>query len=254
MKNYHHPFFDQILHYQQIGSTFSKAEQLVRQGTAQGNFLLLADAQSNGRGRGEAVWYSPAGGIWLTMGIYGLPQVSGLTLFIGICLHRILTGLYPEISEQLLLKWPNDLYCEENKIGGILSEYLSSRKYHLVGIGLNTSLAVFPEELTETASSLQLALQRNISNREILDSFFTHFSTELPDFLESGLEVDYFQNHSLLTNLKIRLQTDFDQFTGICRGINREGALLLEIKPGMIQPFFAGSVVEFSKIKTGIEK
>ena len=61
------------------------------------------------------------------------------------------------------------------------------------------------------------------------------------------LDVKYFNQHSLLKGLNIELDTDYDKFKGKAKGINKNGALLLEIKSGMIQPFYAGSVINWTR-------
>ena len=58
-----------------------------------------------------------------------------------------------------------------------------------------------------------------------------------------------FNKYSLLKGKNLILDTDFDQFSGLCKGINNSGAILIELKPGMIQPFYAGSIVYWSAEK-----
>jgi len=59
--------------------------------------------------------------------------------------------------------------------------------------------------------------------------------------------VKYFNQHSLLKGHQIELNTDFDIFRGKAKGIDKNGALLIELKPGMIQPFYAGSVISWTQ-------
>ncbi len=80
----------------------------------------------------------------------------------------------------------------------------------------------------------------------ILTIFFDNFASELPRFVEGELDIKYFNKNSLLKGLQIELDTDFDVFRGKAKGLDKNGALLIELKPGMIQPFYAGSVISWT--------
>ena len=245
MKNYKHPLFDEVLYFEIINSTNKKADQLIKSRQISGNFLLIAKTQSGGIGRKDNSWFSPSGGIWITAGLYGLSVESNLTIFTGICIHQALLQLFPNMQNDLKIKWPNDIYLNEKKLCGILSSHISAYKYHLIGIGINTNFEEFPEELSKISISIKKYLKTDIDNSNLLKTIFDIFSSELPEFIESGFDLNYFNEHSLLKGKKIELDTDFDKFSGTCKGINKKGAILIELKEGMIQPFYAGTVINF---------
>lgn len=243
MKNFNHPLFDEIRFFDKIKSTDKKADNLIKSGQISGNFLLIAKTQSGGIGRKENTWFSPEGGIWITAALYGLSVESNLTIFTGICIHKALLQLFPKMQINLKIKWPNDIYLNEKKLCGILSSHNSAYKYHLIGIGINTNFLEFPEDLIKISISLQQHLKKKIDNSKLVKIIFDIFSSDLPAFIEGKLDLKYFNEHSLLKGKKIELDTDFAIFSGICKGINKKGAILLELKEGMIQPFFAGTVI-----------
>jgi len=246
MNNFSHPFFDDVIYYNKLDSTSKRAEKLIKANEVQGNFLVIAGKQSSGIGRMKNSWFSPKGGIWITAAIYGLSVESNLTIFTGICIHQALIELFPEIKSKLKIKWPNDIYLSDKKLCGILSKHLLARKYHLIGIGVNSNITVFPDELTNTATSLQKELRTDVDNTEMMRTIFDKFSEYLPEFIEGKLDIKYFNRYSLLKGKKVELDTDFDKFSGIAKGINKSGALLIELKPGMIQPFYAGTAVSWT--------
>jgi len=245
MKDFKHPLFDEVLHFNKVGSTSLKAERLINSNTAQGNFLCLAGEQSSGKGRGKNSWLSPVGGLWLTAALYGFDFKSKVTIFTGICIHKTLCELFPSISDKFKIKWPNDIYLNDKKLCGILSNNLSGRKYHLIGIGINTNVTELDETLAPNATSLQIELGKDVDNEKILTSIFDNFASALPNFVEGELDVKYFNQHSLLKGFQIELNTDYDIFRGKANGIDKNGALLIELKHGMIQPFYAGSVISW---------
>jgi BirA family biotin operon repressor/biotin-[acetyl-CoA-carboxylase] ligase len=246
MPNFEHSFYDEIYTYNSLNSTNKHAEKLIKQRSAVGNFLILANKQTGGRGRRSNRWFSPAGGLWFSVALYGININSSLSLYAGICAHKVLQEMFPELDFKL--KWPNDVYCNGKKVGGILTQYLANYKYHIVGIGLNTNLDELEEEITNLATSLQMETEKKIDNAAILTMFSDIFAMNLPELMETGkLDAAYFNQFSLLKNKKITLDTDFDKFSGISKGINKRGAILLEIAPAMVQPFYAGTISEFKK-------
>jgi BirA family biotin operon repressor/biotin-[acetyl-CoA-carboxylase] ligase len=247
LKDFKHPLFDEVLYFNKLGSTSSKAERLINSNTASGNFLCMAGEQISGRGRGKNSWFSPAGGLWFTAALYGFNFQSNVTIFAGICIHKTLTELFPSISNQFKIKWPNDIYLNDKKLCGILSSNLIGKKYHLIGIGLNSNITDLDETIALNATSLQIELGKLVDNDKLVSRIFDNFASALPEFVEGKLDVKYFNQHTLLKGLLVELNTDYDIFRGKAKGIDKNGALLIELKPGMIQPFYAGSIIGWTK-------
>jgi BirA family biotin operon repressor/biotin-[acetyl-CoA-carboxylase] ligase len=112
--------------------------------------LLLAERQTAGRGRMGRVWSSDATSLTFSLGLNLTPQDwSGLSLVVGLAAAQSLSS-----DPRLGLKWPNDLWWQERKLGGILIETASSAgagagsgagptpvaRYAVIGIGLNVEL------------------------------------------------------------------------------------------------------------------
>jgi len=242
MKNFYHILFDNVRCYESLISTQEKADDLIRAKSLLGNFLLVAKQQTLGKGRKKNLWWSPQGGLWMTAALYNLDITRNLSIFTGISLHRSLLNLHPDLAENLRLKWPNDIYYRNKKICGILSSYLENHKYHLLGIGINTNILSITKELENQVTSLQIILKKKIDHRLLLKTFWDIFSTQLPEFIEKGLDINYFEKYSYLFGKKIEFNTDFQKYIGVVHGINVGGALILKLESGLIQPFYAGSI------------
>lgn len=121
--------------------------------------LLVAEHQSAGRGRLGRQWQSQAGAS-LTFSL-GLPlqpvNWSGLSLAVGVSLAESLEPANGQPSA-LQLKWPNDLWLGQRKLGGILVETASwgDQRYVVIGVGLNVTLP--HEDFSEATSSASSAL------------------------------------------------------------------------------------------------
>jgi len=157
-------FMDNVLHLGLTDSTNDDAYKLALDGAEHG-FGVIADRQLAGKGRLGKAWASPAG-TGLYCSIIVRPKLSfidfpKLTLTAGLALCRAVENL--QINSSFGLKWPNDLYCNQRKCGGILVEsssisYRKNESFVIVGIGLNvnTKLDQFQQELQQKATSLHI--------------------------------------------------------------------------------------------------
>jgi BirA family transcriptional regulator, biotin operon repressor / biotin---[acetyl-CoA-carboxylase] ligase len=221
--------------YSMIGSTNDTARMLAEAGAADGS-LLVAEEQSKGRGRFDNTWYSPPGtGIWASLilrpGINPLQLgVLGILGALSICIAvEEQTGLRPRI------KWPNDLYLEGRKFAGILCEssiQAGRLNYFILGFGVNVNLKSFPENLSETSTSLSIALRGERTDRvkllqnimERLEDYYFKLLTDGFSFFLPRVQVrDYLRDRTVKVSVG-----EGEIVDGVARGIDENGALLLE--------------------------
>jgi len=156
-----------ILEFEKIDSTQKKAKEIVHQ--AEPWTVILAKEQTSGYGRKGNFWYSPRGGLYFSIILpkTGIEDVQILTILTAFVVAKILKedfGLEP------LLKLPNDVLVNNKKICGILTENIilgRETKNSIIGIGLNTNVESFPEELKEKATSLRIELQKEVDQKTI---------------------------------------------------------------------------------------
>lgn len=240
------------------------------QGAAAGT-VIVADRQSAGRGRRGRQWASsPADSLTFSLlwrfgrGADGLPSVplSGLSLAVGLGLVRGLLVLDPALRGQIGLKWPNDLLLgtpdtATGKLGGILVELSSDRKgtQAIIGVGVNLqapppeALVTTPTEGTATPSSLPpaglaQAMSMPPSRTTLLASLLRGLITVLDEFSQQGfapLRADW-EAHHLWQHQPVALFNDgIEQGSGLCRGVDNDGALLIETGNGL-QTLLAGDL------------
>ena len=150
--------------------------------------LVIADSQTNGRGRQGKSFFSPE-----NSGLYfsftydtNAPDFdfTGLTCAVAIAVTRAvekLTALTPKI------KWVNDIYLNNKKVAGILVRSVSENnviKKIIVGIGVNISTVQFPDELKSIAGSLGAELDRNILAAEIVNNAEELFERKPDSYLD----------------------------------------------------------------------
>ena len=128
-----------VIVYDEVGSTLDVAHALAAEGAPAGT-LILADAQSAGRGRSGRTWTSERGaGIWLTFveRPRDIDALDVLSLRVGL---GVAAALEPHCDERIRLKWPNDLYVGDQKLGGILVEARwrdENPEWVAIGVGVN---------------------------------------------------------------------------------------------------------------------
>lgn len=141
--------------HRELVSTSDRLKELARAGAVEWT-LVLADAQSGGRGRAGRSWASPPGGLYLSVLLRPrfaqvglLPLAAGLAVADAVAEH----GVQPQ------LKWPNDVQVAGRKLAGVLAESASGSggvEWVALGIGVNLGApeSSLPPELRETAVSL----------------------------------------------------------------------------------------------------
>lgn len=145
--------------------------------------VIMADHQFAGRGQQENSWYAEAG-LNLTFSIYLNPSFLPigrqflLNMAVSIGTRDALAVF---LGDRLKVKWPNDLYYESQKLGGILIEnILSGLKYKasIIGIGINVNQRIFSPELLNKATSVGKILQRDVNLIELLGLICCHIEAQ----------------------------------------------------------------------------
>lgn len=204
--------------------------------------ICLAEHQTKGRGRLGRSWSSPFGrNIYCSMSYVfqkDISEMAGLSLVVGILTAKALETLDHRLKPRL--KWPNDIYLEGKKVGGILIDLIAEANgtcKAILGIGLNVNMKGVSlkevENWTYLEEFVNQKLDRNQVVGEIINSLFkgmeTFASQGLASFLADWKRLDF------LDNKKITLTSGQDTYSGIAKGISPQGHLFLELPQGLKQ-------------------
>ncbi len=212
---------------------------------------LLAEYQTGGRGRRGRSWIAPPGGaICLSMSwvFAQVPRDLGsLGLVIGVCALRALRSLgVPEAR----LKWPNDLLVRGRKLGGILIELRAESAGPacvVIGIGLNVALgSALLEQISATGlAPVDLASTglKGVSRNAVAAALISGFVDGLLEFERDGLRpfVQEWVQADALRGQPVTVTAADGTARGIARGIDLDGALLVETPTGLLR-FISGDV------------
>ena len=168
--------------YREIDSTNSAAREFILNGIRE-RTVIAADYQTNGKGRFEREWHSPAGkGLWFSIMqpySFDIAAASQLTLLAAVAVSQAvqnIKGIRPGI------KWPNALNINGKKVCGILTEMITDSYddsvYLIIGIGLNVNLSTadMSESIRESATSLMIEYGSVINRRDLLDEILDRFT------------------------------------------------------------------------------
>ncbi|MFP2241313.1 bifunctional biotin--[acetyl-CoA-carboxylase] ligase/biotin operon repressor BirA [Pseudescherichia vulneris] len=220
---------------------------LERLATLESGDACVAEYQQAGRGRRGRKWFSPFGAnLYLSM-YWRLDQgpaaAIGLSLVIGIVMAEVLQSLG---AEKVRVKWPNDLYLMDRKLAGILVELTGKTgdaAQIVIGAGINLAMRrVESEVINQGWINLQEAGIR-IDRNMLAVRLIKELRAALLLFELEGL-APYLSRWERLDNFidrPVKLIIGEKEIFGISRGIDTQGALLLE-QDGVIKPWMGGEI------------
>lgn len=231
-----------------VDSTNTYAKKLADEGAMHGT-LVVANQQLGGKGRRGRTWESPANtGIWMTLILkpnMNPSYASMLTLVMAIAVAKACN----EITKvSCSIKWPNDIVLNRKKICGILTEMSAEMDYinHIViGVGINANMEGFPEELQDKATSIKLQNGEKINRAQLINGVMVHFEEEYRLFMKhKDLSLQLVTYNDLLVNRnnEVMVLEPSKEYSGIARGINEQGELLVEKPDGLLCRVYAGEV------------
>jgi BirA family biotin operon repressor/biotin-[acetyl-CoA-carboxylase] ligase len=208
--------------------------------------VALADHQTAGRGRLDKQWHSPgSSGLCLSMSYtFASPQqlLPCLTLAIGVGVVRALEKLG---ARGIGLKWPNDLVVRDGKLGGNLTETRSSpgdRLTAVTGIGINHDLSGIPDaskittrlgQVSDLSDCMITLPTRSVVAAGLIEGLFN----TMAEFEADGFEnfACAWEKYDWLRGQRVTVDLLDDHVSGVCQGIDVDGALILQTPTGRRQ-------------------
>ncbi|MCM2276896.1 MAG: biotin--[acetyl-CoA-carboxylase] ligase [Oligoflexia bacterium] len=232
---------------EECGSTNDLARELGSAGYPHGTWIS-ARRQTGGRGRIGRSWKSLEGNLFLSI-LFRSESTRDWTwvpLAAALGAARGLRELAPGLA--LGIKWPNDLWLDGAKIGGILCESVSGREnaFVVAGIGLNCERV--PEGLEQPTAALGLPVE--LVRPRVIEGMlrvFEELSTRGPE----PLRAIYDAWTVLPEGSEIEWGTDAGKNRARVRGLGSSGELLVVDSKGELQRLFAEDVRAVRKASDG---
>ncbi len=224
-----------------LPSTNTTARELARQGAPEGT-VVVAAAQTAGRGTRSRAFFSPQGGVYMSV-ILRPREADGclITSCAAVAVARAIERLCPL---KVQVKWVNDLYVGGRKLCGILTEAGfapdNSLDFVVLGIGVNVAAVDFPPDIADIATSLGnegCAVDRNALITAILEEWESTYAT-----IGSGEFLAESRTRSCVLGRRVIVTRGNEQFTATAREINDRGHLLVEKDDGDTVTLLSGEV------------
>jgi len=218
---------------------------------AESGFVCFAEHQTAGKGRRGRQWVSPYGSnIYVSM-LWrfqqgGITSTAGLSLAIGVAVIRALK-LYG--INDVGLKWPNDIYSQGKKLGGILIEVSGEADgpcAAVIGLGLNLFL---PEHQAQTITQAwtdltQISGEIPVLRNQLAGTLLNEMLAVVNGFEMDGIKayLDEWRSYDCLKGKAATLFIGQQQIEGIVEGIDDKGLILIKKPDGLVQAFASGEV------------
>jgi BirA family biotin operon repressor/biotin-[acetyl-CoA-carboxylase] ligase len=239
-----------IIRFETTESTNLFAEELLKEGGAEEGTLIITRHQTAGRGQGRKIWESEAGkNLTLTVILHPgfLPAdkqfLLNKAISLGVC--DFVREYIPEVK----IKWPNDIYADVMKIGGILIQHMvtgTTLENTLAGIGLNLNQEEFPKDLPNPASIKQMTgidLDPEQALSGLCDALDDRYM-QLKGHQVELLDRDYYAHLLGAGEWRMFLMKGTEAEARIT-GVDEFGRLLLEQTDGRVIPFGHGEAYYF---------
>lgn len=240
-----------IIHLPEVSSTNAYAKKLLRDQKPPEGTMIQADFQTAGRGQDKNNWESEAGkNILVTIILYpDFLEVSDqfkISMAVALGIIDFLEDVLP--AEELYIKWPNDIYVGNKKIGGILinNEVMGNHFDHVIaGIGINLNQEGFSAELPNPVSAYNLTGIEYDIEKETLrlrDFVMKRYESMRPgdsvtkrrnDIMTEQIETDYYK-YLLGLNEEREFIYQGKRISATIKGVNEFGHLELDTEIGTI--------------------
>lgn len=239
-----------IIHFDSIDSTNTQAKILAAQGEVEGT-VVIAEEQTEGRGRLGRQWLSPKGtGIWMSMILRPEIEPWEAAKITQVAAAAVAIAIRESTGCQAGIKWPNDIIINGKKVCGILTEMsgeLNSVNFVVLGIGMNVNVdkEEFPLELQSIAASIKEFAAETASRKEIVVKILSTFEELYEDFVKNkniARSIDVCRKYSVTLGRQVRIIQRGSAILGEAMDINDEGELIITNDKGEIQKVVSGEV------------
>ncbi len=234
--------------YDAIDSTNNKSKEYISDKYIKPS-VIIAKKQTDGRGRFGKFFYSPDNtGIYMSIIISPNMYIKNSSYIIMATAIAVCDAIKQISNTYTKIKWINDIFLDEKKIGGILTEAFSNFETGkiekiIIGIGLNISTKYFPQNIINIATSLNISINKNILIAKIIDNILNI----LDNFNKKDIIMKY-RSLSMILDKQISFILNNKKIYGIAKDITDNGELIVISQNKNIYTLNSGEIsIEISK-------
>lgn len=224
---------DKVIRFRKVASTQDTAKRFAPKGS---ELAVTALSQDRGRGRQGRTWFSPRGGLYVSLLLFPKKNLTSIPLLASLSVIRALEDFgFSELS----IHWPNDVLLSNRKVCGVVCERYGDTV--ICGIGLNVNIERFGQRIV-SATSMSVESGRNFKIDEVLGCFLGKFNGLYDELQDKGLKVREVLNYISGLGEAVEVITAKGTIKGTVYDIDDDWALLLRDESGMIKKFYYGDV------------
>jgi BirA family biotin operon repressor/biotin-[acetyl-CoA-carboxylase] ligase len=224
-----------IYYFPELGSTNTYAQELLTRETPPEGTIILTDHQTRGTGQAGRQWISPPRtNLTMTVILYPdflpLQRQFMLVRAFSLACRSILTEV---LAKKVQVKWPNDIYVSDRKLGGILIQNtIKGDKIQatIAGIGVNVNQTEWPSEI-QYATSLKLESSSQFDIRSVQEKICSGLELYYQLLREGQYDrlVSEYLDSLWGRGVPMRFLDGNEEFEGAITGVNAEGLLQIDV-------------------------
>ncbi|TDM13232.1 biotin--[acetyl-CoA-carboxylase] ligase [Macrococcus lamae] len=241
-------YFKSIYVYKEVTSTQKMAHEKLL--TNQEPFIVISEVQNSGRGRFNRVWDSQGEkGLWMSLVFnphISFQKIATFNLFISLAIAETMRS---EFKVNAQVKWPNDIYINDKKVCGFLTEINgdSTGVHHIIcgiGINLNHALMDFPEDLQRKATSISLESGHTINRYTFFEALYRRIELYYQRFMTTEFSEikEQYTAYSNIWGRTLRYTEGSKQVMGEAIEIKDDGRLIVRDADGMTHQFISADI------------
>ena len=235
----------ELLFFDEINSTNTKAKELAEQGYKNGT-VVIARTQTGGRGRLGRKFYSPESGLYLSIIARPVLIDSEASRITSMCAVATAEAIESVCPLKVYIKWVNDLFVNNKKTCGILTEAglnLENRSidYVVIGIGINCAKQTFPADLKDIATSLENECGLSVNINSLAVEIIKRVLAGINNIGDASI-IKECRKRSILLGKTITVLCGENSYDATATGIDDDGGLVVKLADGQIKTLKSGEV------------
>jgi BirA family biotin operon repressor/biotin-[acetyl-CoA-carboxylase] ligase len=235
-----------IYYFEALSSTMDEAVKLGLAGISEGA-VVLAETQTRGRGRLGRHWLSPKHkGIYFSLILRPKILPNATPMLTLLCAVSVCEAIKENLGLEAQIKWPNDIFMHQKKLGGILTELNAEMdvvRFAVIGIGLNVNTD--KKNLLSGATSLREQKKEQVNRLVLLQEILRQIEKNYLYFSSQGSAdiINKCREYSLTLGKRIKVICQKSHLEGEAIDVDADGGLLVRKDSGLVEKIMAGDVV-----------
>jgi BirA family biotin operon repressor/biotin-[acetyl-CoA-carboxylase] ligase len=237
----------EIVHLAETASTNTLAMDLAHKGAAEGT-VVIAEAQTGGKGRLGRTWDSPRGNLYLSVILRPGVPVHKAPLITLMGAVAVADAVREHLGIPAGIKWPNDILTGSKKVAGLLTEMSAEpdRIRHIVlGIGVNVNMDIraLAPDVRKIATTLAAATDSRVDRLEFAKALLARLDRWYQCFLKNEADVlDAWKELNVTLGSRVTVSGAGKMLAGLAHSVDAEGRLILKLDDGTLRQVTAGDV------------